>query len=59
MLKTEFLLTTADEMRTFYTLRPLLELCSAARGLGNWMALGETDCVSFARLARAMWAATQ
>ena len=43
MLKTEFLLTTADEIRTFYTLSPPLELCSAARGQGSRVTLGETD----------------
>ena len=52
-------LTTADEIRTFYTLSPPLELCSAARGLGSRVTLTETDCVNYARLARAMWAATQ
>ena len=51
--------TTADEIRTSYTLSPPLELCPAARGLGSRVTLGETDCVNYARLARAMWAATQ
>ena len=51
--------TTADGIRTFYTLSPPLELCPAARGLGSRVTLGETDCVNYARLARAMWAATQ
>ena len=59
VFKTIFFLTTADEIRTFYTLSPPLELCSAARGLGSRVTLGETDCVNYARLARAMWAATQ
>ena len=44
MLKIEFLLTTADEIRTFYTVSPPLELCSAAHGLGSRVTLGETDC---------------
>ena len=44
MLQTEFLLTTADEIRTFYTLHPPLELCSAARGQGSRVTLVETDC---------------
>ena len=53
------LLMTADEIRTFYTLSPPLELCSAARGLGSRVTLGETDCVNYARLERLMWVATQ
>ena len=57
-VKTDFW-TTADEIRTSYTLSPPLELCPAARGLGSRVTLGETDCVNYARLARAMWAATQ
>ena len=44
MLKTDFVLMTADEIRTFYTLSPPLELCSAARGQGSRVTLGETDC---------------
>ena len=37
------LLTKADEIRNFYTLSPPLELCSAARGQGSRVTLGETD----------------
>ena len=44
MLKTEFLLTTADEIRTFDTLSPLLEIYLAARGQDSRVTPGEMDC---------------